>query len=101
MRRPTHGLLLDEPSLGQDSLHKTILMRLLRKLSDSGQLVIMTTHDLTLASQADRLVLLGPGGEIEANDATDVVLHDRASWQRTGLALPAWFLQDQEAESVR
>lgn len=62
MRRPAHGLLLDEPSLGQDNAHKIILMRLLRTLADAGYLVVMTTHDLTLASHADRLILLGRGG---------------------------------------
>jgi len=61
MRRPAHGLLLDEPSLGQDNVHKTVLIRLLRTLADAGYLVVMTTHDLTLASHADRLVLLGQG----------------------------------------
>jgi energy-coupling factor transport system ATP-binding protein len=101
MRRPAHGLLLDEPSLGQDNAHKTILIRMLRTLAGSGQLVIMTTHDLTLASQADRLVLLGPGGEIVADGATDMVFQDRTAWQRTGIALPAWFLRSREGETVR
>ena len=101
MRRPAHGLLLDEPSLGQDSAHKTILMRMLRALADAGQLVIMTTHDLTLASQADRLVLLGPGSEIVADGETDLVLQDRAGWKRTGIALPEWFLRNREAEVAR
>ena len=83
MRQPAHGLLLDEPSLGQDSGHKTILMRMLRALADACQLVIMTTHDLTLASQAGRLILLGSGGEIVANGGTDAVLRDLAVWQKS------------------
>jgi energy-coupling factor transport system ATP-binding protein len=101
MRRPAHGLLLDEPSLGQDGAHKTILMRILRKLADSGLLVIMTTHDLTLASHADRLVLLGSGGSIAADGGTDVVLQDHAAWQQTGIALPEWFLHSRGVEAVR
>jgi energy-coupling factor transport system ATP-binding protein len=101
MRRPSHGLLLDEPSLGQDSAHKTILVRMLRTLADAGQLVIMTTHDLTLASQADRLILLGPGGDIVANGLTDAVLRDQAAWQKIGIALPAWFLRSRHEESTR
>lgn len=99
MRRPAHGLLLDEPSLGQDSIHKTILVRMLRTLADTGQLVIMTTHDLTLASQADRLILLGPDGKVVANGATDVVLQDQAVWQKTGITLPAWFLRSRHEEA--
>lgn len=99
MRQPAHGVLLDEPSLGQDSLHKTILMRILRTLADAGQLVIMTTHDLTLASQADRLILLGPEGKLVANDRTDAVLQDRAAWQKNGIALPDWFLRSWREEA--
>lgn len=93
MRQPAHGLLLDEPSLGQDQLHKTILIRLLRTLADSGQLVVMTTHDLTLASHADRLILLGPGGEVIADGLTNTVLNDSAAWQKSGILLPDWFLR--------
>jgi energy-coupling factor transport system ATP-binding protein len=96
MRQPAHGLLLDEPSLGQDSIHKTILIRMLRKLADAGQLVIMTTHDLTLASQADHLVLLGSDGVI-AEGETDLVLQDHAAWEQTGIALPDWFLRERES----
>jgi energy-coupling factor transporter ATP-binding protein EcfA2 len=99
MRQPAHGLLLDEPSLGQDGAHKAILVRMLQILANAGQLVIMTTHDLTLASQADRLVLLGPEGKIVANDATNVVLQDQAAWQKTGIALPDWFLRSRREET--
>jgi energy-coupling factor transporter ATP-binding protein EcfA2 len=101
MRRPVHGLLLDEPSLGQDGVHKDILLKMLRSLANAGQLVIMTTHDLTLASQSDRLILLGPGGEIVANGATRAVVRDRAAWQKIGIALPGWFLRDQDEENIR
>jgi energy-coupling factor transport system ATP-binding protein len=101
MHQPAHGLLLDEPSLGQDSAHKTILVRMLRTLADAGQLVIMTTHDLALASHADRLILLGPEGKIVANDAANVVLQDQTAWQKTGITLPAWFPRSRHEESHR
>jgi len=101
MHRPAHGLLLDEPSLGQDTAHKIILMRMLRQLADSGQMVIITTHDLTLASQADHLVLLSAGGEVTADGKTGTILADQASWQRTGLSLPQWFQRTRKAEALR
>jgi energy-coupling factor transport system ATP-binding protein len=100
MRRPAHGLLLDEPSLGQDQAHKTTLMRILRALADAGQLAVITTHDLTLAAQADRLILLGPDGVI-ADGETDAILQDHAAWGRTGLILPEWFLRGRKAEEAR
>jgi energy-coupling factor transporter ATP-binding protein EcfA2 len=91
MRRPAHGLLLDEPSLGQDNVHKTILIHLLRTLADAGYLIILTTHDLTLAAHADRLILLGQGGEVTADGKTATVLQDQSAWQRTNITLPEWF----------
>ncbi len=89
MRRPRHGVLLDEPSLGQDAAHKTMLVRLARALADAGQLVILTTHDLPLAAQADRLALLGSEGFV-ADGPPAEVLRDDAAWVRLGLSVPAW-----------
>jgi energy-coupling factor transporter ATP-binding protein EcfA2 len=89
VRQPRHGILLDEPSLGQDGAHKAMLVRLCRALADAGKLVIMTTHDLTLAAQADRLLLLGAEGFV-ADGPPASVLRDRAAWARLGLGVPAW-----------
>jgi energy-coupling factor transporter ATP-binding protein EcfA2 len=88
-RQPHHGILLDEPSLGQDEAHKTMLLHLCRALANAGKLVIMTTHDLTLAAQADRLLLLGPAGLV-ADGPPASVLRDHAAWARLGLKVPAW-----------
>lgn len=89
IRQPRHGILLDEPALGQDGGHKAMLIRLLRALAASGMLIIMTTHDLALAAQADRLILLGPDG-IAADGPTSEILRSDAPWQRLGLKLPDW-----------
>ena len=61
MHQARHGILLDEPSLGQDGEHKQILANLLKTLAESGYLVIFSTHDLELAAQSDRMVLLNSG----------------------------------------
>jgi energy-coupling factor transporter ATP-binding protein EcfA2 len=89
MRRPRHGLLLDEPAVGQDAAHKAMLIRLARALAEAGKLVILTTHDLTLAAQADRLLLLGPDGFVADGPPAEVLL-DHASWSRLGLSVPDW-----------
>jgi energy-coupling factor transporter ATP-binding protein EcfA2 len=89
MRRPRHGLLLDEPALGQDSAHKAELIRVVRALAQAGQLVILTTHDLALAVQADRLMLLGPDGLV-ADGPTGAILDDGSAWARLGLSVPDW-----------
>jgi energy-coupling factor transporter ATP-binding protein EcfA2 len=89
MRRPRHGVLLDEPSLGQDTAHKEMLIRLARSLAAAGQLVILTTHDLPLAVQADRLLLLGPEGFV-ADGPPARVLAGEAAWAKLGLSVPEW-----------
>ncbi len=89
IRQPRHGILLDEPALGQDGGHKAMLIRLLRALAASGMLIIMATHDLTLAAQADHLVLLGPDG-IAADGPTSEILRSDSPWRRLGLELPGW-----------
>jgi len=99
MHKPAHGLLLDEPSLGQDKAHKVILIQLLRSLADAGGLVIMTTHDLSLASQADRLILLGPSGIIEDGE-TKRVLRNPIAWEKAGIVLPDWLKRKNNRENL-
>lgn len=89
MRRPCHGVMLDEPALGQDAFHKDRLGDLTRALAESGQLVILTTHDLALASTADRLLILGDRGFV-ADGPPSELLKDPAPWSRVGLRLPNW-----------
>jgi energy-coupling factor transporter ATP-binding protein EcfA2 len=73
MRAPRHGLLLDEPSLGQDAAHKARLMVLARALANTGRVVIMTTHDRSLAAQADRVLLLDTSGFIADGPPEEVL----------------------------
>jgi energy-coupling factor transporter ATP-binding protein EcfA2 len=87
MRRPRHGVLLDEPALGQDAAHKAMLVCLARGLTGAGQLVIMTTHDLCLAAQADRLLLMGPDGLV-ADGPPSQVMGDPGPWGQIGLPRP-------------
>jgi energy-coupling factor transport system ATP-binding protein len=89
MRAPRHGVLLDEPALGQDTVHKNRLIRLARSLASAGRLVVMTTHDLSLASHADRMLLLGAGG-IVADGPPAELLADPAVWKKVGLFVPHW-----------
>jgi ABC-type hemin transport system ATPase subunit len=83
--------LLDEPSLGQDAAHKAMLIHLARALAETGQLVILTTHDLPLAAQADRLMLLGSGGFLAGGPPAEI-LHNHAAWTQLGLTVPSWVL---------
>lgn len=89
VRMPRHGLLLDEPALGQDEIHKETLLRLLRAYAGAGYLVVYSTHDLDLAAQADHLVLLGPEGIAAQGRAADILQMEQP-WHDLGFVLPEW-----------
>lgn len=88
LRAPRHGLLLDEPSLGQDAAHKARLMALARALADTGRLVIMTTHDHTLAAQADRVLLMDNGGFV-ADGLPEEIITPSTVYRRANLRAPS------------
>ncbi len=88
---PRHGVLLDEPALGLDTYHKLLLLRLLRALAGTGQVVVLSTHDIELAAQADRLVLLGPQGIVASGAPQDLLLQPTL-WEQVGLRIPDWVL---------
>ena len=92
MRAPKHGILLDEPSLGQDSDHKTRLMHLAHAITGTGRLVIMTTHDLALAAHADRLLVLDAGRIVDDGEPS-VLLHKTSLWAEIGMPVPDWVLE--------
>jgi len=89
MRENRHGILLDEPSLGQDQYHKKILIQVLHALADSGYLVMFSTHDLELAFQADQIILLTPEGIISQGQVKSVI-QDTNAWDKLGLVIPSW-----------
>jgi len=89
MQQPRHGILLDEPSLGQDHAHKQMLVNLAKMLNQAGLLVMMTTHDLPLAAQADQIILIGDGKIIEKGSWAELATRP-AAWEQAGLHIPAW-----------
>lgn len=55
-------LLLDEPTLGQDSTYTATLMTLLKKLHAQGTTIVLVTHDMNLvATYAHHVVVLEKG----------------------------------------
>ena len=56
-------LILDEPTAGQDYRHYSEIMEFLKKLNESGQTIILITHDMHLMLEyTDRAVVI-TGGE--------------------------------------
>lgn len=54
-------LLLDEPTTHLDPPHQVAVVRLMQRLAAAGTTVVSVLHDLPLALQADRLVVLDQG----------------------------------------
>lgn len=54
-------LLCDEPTAGLHMADIDRLVRLLGRLADAGDTVIVTEHNAQLIAQADRVIELGPG----------------------------------------
>ena len=68
-------LLLDEPTAHLDAPHVSRLARHLRARAAAGDTVVTVLHDLTLALQADRVVVL-KAGTVRADGAPgDPVMH--------------------------
>ncbi|HEX6627661.1 MAG TPA: excinuclease ABC subunit UvrA, partial [Gemmatimonadaceae bacterium] len=60
--------VLDEPSIGLHPRDMDRLLRLLKKLRDAGNSVLVVEHDLAAIEMADYMVELGPGsGEAGGN----------------------------------
>jgi iron complex transport system ATP-binding protein len=67
-------LLLDEPTTHLDPPHQVSVVRLLRRLAQQGT-VLSVLHDLPLALQADRLVVMCDGRVAAAGAHDDPALH--------------------------
>ncbi|MFF4401860.1 ABC transporter ATP-binding protein [Streptomyces sp. NPDC001480] len=65
MLRAAHVLVLDEPTAGLDAVAARQVIQPLRRLM-SGRTTIMITHDLTLAPDADRILVVDHGRLVEA-----------------------------------
>ena len=67
-------LLLDEPTTHLDPPHQVALARLFRRLA-STHTVIAVLHDLPLAVQADRLLVMRDGAIRGHGESGDSALH--------------------------
>jgi len=68
-------LLLDEPTTHLDPPHQVALVRLLQRQARAGRAVASVLHDLSLALQADRLVVMAQGRVRAAGPRDDPSLH--------------------------
>jgi energy-coupling factor transporter ATP-binding protein EcfA2 len=90
MHQPRHGVLLDEPTLGQDDGHRALLGRAAAGLAEAGRLVVVATHDLAWAAHFCTHMLVLHQGRVIAGGPPRTLLSDAGLWQRVGLIVPGW-----------
>ena len=71
--------ILDEPSIGLHSIDNKKLIKILKKLKNLGNTVIVVEHDEGIMKEADEIIDLGPyaginGGEIVVNGKYDDII---------------------------
>jgi len=67
-------VLLDEPATGMNSVEKSALVELIRKLRDRGSTVVLVEHDMkAVTSLCDRLVVLNFGRKIAEGSPAQVL----------------------------
>ncbi|MEU6014529.1 ABC transporter ATP-binding protein [Streptomyces sp. NPDC047515] len=72
MLRDAPVLLLDEPTTGLDRLAAQRIIAPLRRLAE-GRTTIVITHDLALAADADRILVLDQGRLVESGTHTQLL----------------------------
>jgi energy-coupling factor transport system ATP-binding protein len=79
--------LLDEPTTGLDAYFTRLLMDRLHTLHQAGHTVLFITHDLKLAAQAQRVVVISQG-RVVLDGPPSVVLAGSAALEAAGLRPP-------------
>jgi ABC-2 type transport system ATP-binding protein/ribosome-dependent ATPase len=79
-------LVLDEPTSGVSPLSRSELWNLIRERAEAGAAVLVSTHYMDEAEQADRLVLMSRGKVAGAGAMTDII-GDRQAIEVTS---PRW-----------
>lgn len=86
VRNQTTGILyvLDEPSIGLHPANVDGLIKLIRRLNDDGNTIILVDHDIRLLNIADYLVEIGPksgveGGNVISKGSVNEIINDKHS----------------------
>ncbi len=94
-------IVLDEPTGGQDKARTEKLMRLLLELNQAGHTIIVVTHDIELAAEyARRMVVVCEGTVLLDGDPREVFKH-REQLSKTFLKAPDIFQLSQAVNLAR
>lgn len=90
----TRALLLDEPTANLDPRHRFLVVDALRRRAAAGASVLLSTHELEVASAAaDEAILLG-GGAVVAKGRLEETLTDALLTRLFGVAATVSRLPD-------
>lgn len=85
----TPALILDEPTMGQDSLGVDLVATLVRGLAEAGRTMLAITHDMDLVAEVfPRMVLLHEGRVLADGSPADLLASESLLAQ-AGLDAPA------------
>ena len=85
MRKPKSTLyLLEEPTIGLHMADVELLLKVLHRLVDEGNTVIVIEHNVSIMGEADYIVDMGPeagaeGGEVVATGTPEEIARSRTS----------------------
>ena len=74
-------LILDEPEAGLDPAARLDLISTLKSLTREGMTILFSTHDLTLASQADEIAVIFRGKILAQGSPIDIALKHGGKWK--------------------
>lgn len=66
-------LILDEPTVGLDPVHRVALWSMFRRLADDGATFLITTHVMEEAANCDRLVMIWNGRKLAEGSPAELV----------------------------
>lgn len=82
-------LALDEPTVGQDPLHLSMFMDMIRRWNRQGNTVLMITHDIDFAIEYSDRVLVMNNGKVILDGPPQQVFMDFDVLKRSGIEPPA------------
>jgi len=81
-------LILDEPTIGQDSYQKERLRQFVIQMNQQGKTVIIVTHDIEFVAECEPRVILMANGKIIADGEAKQILTDIELINKSSLILP-------------
>ena len=81
-------IILDEPTANLDMATKSMVIQMLEKLKKHVETIIIATHDMQLVAEWANRILVMHGGELIADDSSEVIFQQDELLEKAGLVPP-------------